>query len=155
MVILYARSYTPYLWPYPCSKSCSIPMAMLHGLRFIYSLILHTQIHAPWNILYKISFIYRSIFHAFAYHEICSILMAIFYARSHTPYPWPYLYSMVILYAHGHTLCPWPYSMDYALYIAQFCMPKSMRYKKYFMKLALYIAQFFMLLLTIKLASWL
>ena len=60
-------------WPYPCS----IPMAILHGLRFICSSILYAQIHTLWNMLHEISFIYRSIFYTFTYHEICSMPIAI------------------------------------------------------------------------------
>ena len=63
IVILYTRSHTLYsvaismlhaLWLY----SCPIPMAILHGLRFICSSILYTQIHTLWSILHEISFMY-------------------------------------------------------------------------------------------------
>ena len=49
MAILHARSYTSFPWPYFILKA----------------------------ILYEISFIYRLIIHAFTYHEICSMPIAI------------------------------------------------------------------------------
>ena len=117
------------------------------------------------------SFIYYFIFYAFTYYKIYSISIVILHARSHALYLWLHLYSMPILHTHSYALCSkpysismaisilyshapylWLYSIDYALYIAQFCILKSMCYGKYFMKLASYIAQFFMLLLTIKFA---
>ena len=83
-------------------------MAILHGLRFISSLILLTQIHALWNILHKISFIYRSIFYTFTYYEIYSIPIVILHARSHAPFPWPCSISMAMLHTRSHALFPWP-----------------------------------------------
>ena len=61
-------------------------------------------------------------------------------------YLWLYFILEAILHIHSHiytrsyTPCPWLYSENYALYIAQYCILKSMRYKIYFIKLASYIA---------------
>ena len=143
MAILYTRSYTLYSmiiyilhapWPYPYS----IPMAILYTRSYT---------SFPWLyftlefILYEISFINRLIIYTFTYYEnySISIVISILYNYSHNLFLWLYFILEVILYSHSHTSCSKLYSIDYALYIAQFCILKFIRYGIYFIKLASYI----------------
>ena len=122
MAILYTRSNTLYFiaifilytsWPYPYS----ITIAILYGLRFIYSLIFSSQIHTLWNILYEIHFIYRLVFYSFNYYKSYFVSLVILYSRSYTIYPWPYLYSIPILHTHSYTLYSKLYSISIAISI--------------------------------------
>ena len=122
--ILYTRSYTSYPQPY----LYSMPMAILHELRFIYSLILYTQIHTPYNILYIISFIYRLIFYTFTYYKIYSIPMASLYIQ----------YFILYIYDQIYTLCPWLYFIlkaiyyihGYSLYLKPYFVPIAILYTR-------------------------